>query len=325
MIRFHFGRDDLLRTRFAVSPLLEASHSLASLRDPARSSIHLPWVRAAREATRDLDLSLLHALVPDSGYVPDFISPPPGTPLPDVDEEIERVRRTSVATMRQEIDYLHDGRRPPPMVQDLLDHPRRGLNRLADLLRAYWDRAFAPHWERMRAVLEDDIAHRARLLTTGGPIEVFDGLHPDVSWRDGALVVDRPYHADVPLDGRGLLLVPALFTWPRAGGMVDPPWQPSLIYPPRGVGLLWAPERSDPAALSALLGERRARILAALEREATTTTLARRMSASPASVSEHLSILHDAGLVRRRRDGRAVFYARTATGDALLTARTSGR
>jgi hypothetical protein len=325
MIRFHFRRDDLLHTRFALSPLLDASHSLAALRDPARSSVHLEWVRTAREATRDLDLALLHALVPDTGYVPDFISPPPETPLPDVPTELERVRRTSVATMRQEIGFLYEDRIPPPVVQDLLDHPRRGLRRLADLLGAYWDRAFAPHWEQMRAVLEDDIAHRARLLTSGGPLEVFDGLHPDVSWRDGSLVIDRPYEADVHLEGRGLLLVPSLFTWPRAGAMIDPPWQPTLIYPPRGVGLLWAPERRDHGALRALLGDRRARILEALEREATTTTLARRMQVSPASVSEHLTVLHDAGLVRRRRDGRAVFYARTATGDALLTARTSAR
>src|SRR5919206_463697 len=63
MTRSRFARDDLLRTRFAVSPLFEATASVAALRDPAAASLHLPWVRAARAALGDLDLSLLDALV----------------------------------------------------------------------------------------------------------------------------------------------------------------------------------------------------------------------------------------------------------------------
>jgi DNA-binding transcriptional ArsR family regulator len=102
--------------------------------------------------------------------------------------------------------------------------------------------------------------------------------------------------------------------------MVDPPWQPSLIYPPRGVGDLWAPPRRDDGALSALLGPRRATILATLDREASTTALSRRLGASAAGVSEHLAVLRGAGLVRARRQGREVLYARTAAGDALLRA-----
>ena len=99
--------------------------------------------------------------------------------------------------------------------------------------------------------------------------------------------------------------------------MFDPPWQPALIYPPRGVGDLWAPQRESSDALADLLGRRRARILAALGSEATTTELARRLAASPGGVSEHLGVLRRAGLVRARRDGRAVLYSRTATGDVL--------
>src|SRR3954468_21166481 len=102
MIHYRFDHDDLLRTRFAISPLFEATASLSALRDPAKASIHLPWVRAARERLGDTDVSMVDALVagPGEGYTPDFISPPPETPLPDVEAEIERVARTPAAQVR---------------------------------------------------------------------------------------------------------------------------------------------------------------------------------------------------------------------------------
>ena len=111
------------------------------------------------------------------------------------------------------------------------------------MMAEYFERAIAPWWPEIRAALEDDIVHRARRLTAGGAIEVFDDLHHQVHWRDGALEVDRPYEQEVDLGGRGLLLVPAAFAWPRVFAMIDEPWQPALIYTPRGLGSLWAPPR----------------------------------------------------------------------------------
>jgi DNA-binding transcriptional ArsR family regulator len=322
MIRFVFDRDDVLRTRFAVSPLFEATASIGAVADPSRASIHLPFVRLARAATRGLELPLLHALVPATGYVPDFISPPPESPLPDVEAEIERVARTPLAQVRRELAWrFPEG--APDQVRPLLE--RGGRRRLADELAAYWQAAIAPVWDRIRGVLEDDIAHRARLLTFAGPLEVFGDLHPSVRWQDGGLEVDRPHDAVVALAGRGLQLVPSVFMWPDAGAMIDPPWQPSLLYPPRGVGLLWEPAEVDDGALAAVVGTRRAAILRGLDREATTTVLARRLDAGAPGVSEHLGALRRAGLVRARRQGREVLYVRTAAGDALLRARTSAR
>jgi hypothetical protein len=322
LIVYYFTSDDLLRTRFAISPLFEATASLQALRDPGSASIHLPWVKEARERTRGLELGLLHALVPGNGYHPDFIAPPPQSPLPDVREEIERVRQTPADQVRKELSWCYpDGL--PEIVRPLAERPRRVLPRLSEMIAAYWEAAIEPFWDRVRSALEDDIAHRARLLTSAGAIEFFCDLHPDVEWAERALLVKRPHHADVELGGRGLLLSPSAFIWPNSGAMYDPPWQPTLIYPPRGLGQLWTPQQSDPtalAALAALLGARRAEILLALDREASTRGLARRLPASPASVSEHLGILRRAGLVQPRRQGATVFYARTAAGDALVSA-----
>jgi DNA-binding transcriptional ArsR family regulator len=321
MIRYRFGHEDLLTTRFAISPLFEATASVAALRDPGRASLHLPWVRAARERLAGVDFPMLDALVPTRGYTPDFIAPPPESPLPDVHAEIERVGRTPPGQVRRELAWRFEREPAPPVVRALLEHPRSGLRRLTEELAGYWEHAIAPVWERVRAMLEDDIAHRARALTAGGPIAVFGDLHPQVRWEVGALVIDRPVDADVDLGGRGLQLVPSAFVWPTVGAMLDPPWQPAVIYPPRGLGLLWEPPaRPDDRALAELLGGRRAQILARLDREASTTALARALEASPAGVSEHLGVLRRAGLVHGRRVGREVRYARTAAGDALVRA-----
>jgi DNA-binding transcriptional ArsR family regulator len=86
---------------------------------------------------------------------------------------------------------------------------------------------------------------------------------------------------------------------------------------------LWEPARGPRhAALDALLGARRARILAELSAPASTSDLAARLGASSAGVSEHLGVLRRAGLVTAARDGRAVRYVRTEAGDALMRAPT---
>jgi DNA-binding transcriptional ArsR family regulator len=316
VIVYRFGREDLLHTRFAISPLFELQASVAALRDPGAHSVHLPWVRAARERLAGFDYAMLDALLPDRGYAPDFFAPPPRTPLPDVAEEFERVRATDPAQMRRELGWRFRGE-VPAVVRPLLDETARGIETLVDGMAGYWERALAPWWDHVLALLEADIRHRAGRLAEGGALELFEELHGGVRWRSGTLEVESLADAEVVLDGRGLQLVPSVFVWPRTGAMFDPPWQPSLIYAPRGVGDLWTPSGEGPAALGDLVGRGRARILTALEAETSTTELARRLGASAAGVSEHLGVLRRAGLVRARREGRSVLYSHTAVGDAL--------
>jgi DNA-binding transcriptional ArsR family regulator len=322
MIAYRFGREDLLHTRFAISPLFELQASVSAIRDPGAHSVHLPWVRAARQRLAGCDYAMLDALIPARGYAPDFFAPPPRSPLPDVAEELERVRSTEPAQVRRELGWRFEGD-VPDVVRPLLDDPARGIEVLVDQMAGYWERALAPWWDQLLALLEADIRHRAARLVEGGALELFAGLHAGVRWRRGTLEVEAAVEAEVELAGRGLQLVPSAFVWPRTGAMFDPPWQPSVIYAPRGVGDLWAPTAEGPEALADLVGRGRARILAALAPEASTSELARRLEASPGGVSEHLGILRRAGLVTARREGRSVLYSRTAAGDALTARATS--
>src|SRR3954452_9419944 len=82
MIRFLLGADDLARSRFAISPLMELQMSLTALREPERYAMHAPWIARARPRLAVLDLRVLEALVPLRGWLPDFAAPPPLVPAP---------------------------------------------------------------------------------------------------------------------------------------------------------------------------------------------------------------------------------------------------
>ena len=107
MIAYRFGPEDLGRVRFAISPLFEIAASLDVLRDPARHAMHAPWVATARERLAGLDLSLLEAVVPDAGYRPDFVHPPPERPRPGFASELARVRATPPEHVARTLSLIH--------------------------------------------------------------------------------------------------------------------------------------------------------------------------------------------------------------------------
>ncbi len=204
----------------------------------------------------------------------------------------------------------------------LLADPARAVRELADLLERAWAVLVEPHWPRLRALLEADILFHTRRLAAGGLESLFDGLHPELAWDAASLTltIERPTHHDRVLGGQGLLLMPSAFVWPQIAGGFDPPWQPTVVYPARGVGALWTPAGEDtPTALARLLGRARADVLCALDEPASTTALAHRLGLAPSTVSAHLGVLHAAGLLISARRGHQVLYERTPLAIALTT------
>jgi DNA-binding transcriptional ArsR family regulator len=204
-------------------------------------------------------------------------------------------------------------------------NPEAGLERLARLIEAYWELALEPHWPRIRPLLEGDVLHRSRLLVEGGPDLLLNDLSPMVSWKDGKLIIAHaPVSNSLPLDRRGLVLVPSAFVWPRVFSRTDPRWQLVLRYPARGIATLWEQGRTTSSgALAAVIGRSRAILLTELDAPASTAELARRTRLTAGGVSQHLGVLRAAGLVSAHRAGRSVLYSRTSAAEGLLA--TSGQ
>jgi DNA-binding transcriptional ArsR family regulator len=322
MISFELGVDDLADTRFAISPVQEILCSLWALRDPGRYALHLPWRRAALAATEPDDLTILLALVGESRALPDFLTPRPESFAPAAEDQIAQIRRTPVSIVRRDIRATHAPGPLPVPVRDA-DAPqdadvRRLRDLLCDVLVRYWDRTLRPDWPRMRTLLEADVVYRARRLAVGGARSLFADMHPSVTWEVGALRIDRMIGRHrVAAAGRGLLLLPSVFAYKPIPPMSpdEPPW---LAYPARGIATLWAaPPHASAAALSALIGAPRARLLHLLAEPLPTIEIANRLRVTPGAVSQHLRVLHGAGLVSRARSGRLVLYRRSALGDEL--------
>jgi DNA-binding transcriptional ArsR family regulator len=325
-LQIRLSPEDLSRVRFAFSPLQEAVMSLGALSDPGRHVVHLPWVEKTVKALKGsgVDLSPALALTRGGGYIPDFLTPPPLTPLPTFEAEMASLSETPPETVVEEVERFAEGASLDPdqrlVVECFLDDPVGSLGRLVETLVLYHELAIAPHWPRMRALLEGDVLRRAQALAFGGPEALFADLHRSVRYREGTIEIDKEcVRAEVRPSGRGVLLVPSIFAWPVLLAVIEPPWQPTLLYPPRGTAKLWIPSPEEPEdALREALGHGRASVLKGLLVPRTTTEIARQAGTSPGTVSEHLSRLRKAGLVEPHRRGRSVFYRLSYEGEALL-------
>ncbi|MFJ2517193.1 DUF5937 family protein [Streptomyces griseoviridis] len=321
--RLHFGGDDFLRCRFALSPLWETQEVVRMLKRPERQGYHAHWLRRSARVAAGLDLTGLWLLMPQKGHCPDWLCPPPLGPAVTFEEEIAAVRATDPEQAREDTAKslaCTPGATESARGRRWLRDPAGMVGELTDLMETAWRALIAPDWPRLRTLLEADVAFHSRRLAEVG----LGGLLPEMNrrfgWREGTLTVDMRLEHDRHLDGQGLVLMPSVFVWPDVISTFEPPWQPTVVYPARGIGGLWSrPADRAPDVLVRLLGRGRAAVLAALDEPAGTAALARRLGLSPSSVSAHLTLLRDAGLLTARRYGHQVLYERTPLGIALAS------
>ncbi|HEV7980947.1 DUF5937 family protein [Amycolatopsis sp.] len=295
--------------RFAISPLDEALGAMQTILGLRGHPSHLPWLE---NVPRKLRVPQLAAVMSARHYITDFLSPPPDGPLTTAEAQLAEIRRTSPSQVATELAMVDAD------LSSLPSDPSIARDLLADQLERVWTELLEPHWPRIHQLLTADIEYRSRRLAEGGVALVFDDLHQRVRLVDDVLMIAVQARARIPLDRRGLLLIPGVFAWPNVGVITVPPWQPALIYPARGVASLWTADTRPRTALAGILGRTKAALLTALDEPASTSALATRLGLSNGTVSEHLTALRAAGLLTTNRRGHAVLYRRTELGDALL-------
>ncbi|GAB3872696.1 DUF5937 family protein [Kibdelosporangium lantanae] len=261
----------------------------------------------------------------EDGETPDFLTPPPTSASPTFADQLAQVRDTPPDLVAYELGLAHTSQ-PDPATRDIVDHlrrdPGRALDVLCEGLELAWEHLVSPWWPRVRDALNADIAHRSRIIAEHG---VGDAVvvHDQMRWAGDRLELRTRTREERVLGGDGLVMVPSAFTWPSVLAVIGRSWQPTLVYPVRGVSEVWTDRPvTASAALAKLLGRTRARVLAALTEPTSTTALAARLGVAASGTSAHLTALHQAGLLARHRHGHEVRYQRTPLGE-LLVARAS--
>jgi DNA-binding transcriptional ArsR family regulator len=186
--------------------------------------------------------------------------------------------------------------------------------------------AILPYWRQARSRLEAQRDIRATIAIDKGVESLLMSLHPAASWRPPVLEVAGEADRDVYLDGRGLLLCPALFLDDRTCVLIESKrdlGQPVLAFPVRFPSIDDRVAASDieildDRALGALVGHTRAAALQALADSCTTGELSDRLGISLAGASKHATVLREAGLVTTARHRNTALHTLTPLGIALL-------
>jgi DNA-binding transcriptional ArsR family regulator len=327
MVSLELSVANLLRCRFAISPVNEVVEAGRAIANPTARAAHRAWFRERAAALQQVatahDLRPLFALLHPRVHTPEFLKPLPSGSVGEIGVELEQIAATPQERVRAEVDRCLEahGRIEPQVHRSLSS--RGAAARLAEQLCALWAELVAPSWQQIRDCLERDILHRSRALAGGGLAAVFDDLGPVVTLEGRRLTVRE--HADrvCSLYGVGLLLMPSAFS-ARPTSIFDAPTAPiALCYPARGRGALWFRSSSDgTAGVPSLIGRTRNQILEAIDEPIHTTALALQLGRSPGNIADHLAVLKRSGLVRGTRVGPHVIYARTPLGDALLRGAT---
>ena len=325
MVHIHLRSQDVVETRFAFSPMWEVVKSYSVLQNPAKHALYIRWVREAERAVRGADLRYVDALIGPNvtDYAPDFLTPASESHGPAFDDELRRMRETPPDMVRRDVRTMLEWREVEDdeeraVVRHFLEDPSAAMDRLIEALQTYWQRTLAHHWPRIQTVLEGDVLRRSRQLAMDGPEALFNDLHRLVAYEDGTICVDKHFRAELAPEGRGLTLVPVLFSWPDVYLIVELPRRPVIGYSPHGAGL-WKGEPKAPAeALVQVMGEARAAVLMALVTPSTTGEIADRLDRTDGAVSQQLSRLKEAGLAEGLRQGRYKYYRLTERGEALI-------
>ncbi|MGI5478749.1 ArsR/SmtB family transcription factor [Streptomyces lavendofoliae] len=248
---------------------------------------------------------------------------------PDIDHAVETLLRAPRTQVRREVEPVAVGPAHMSWARAVAEGDADARRLLAAGLLACHRVAVAPYWAASRSQLDVVRARYAREFLEGGVDALLATLSPPlVRWRPPVLEMRYPRPVEVHLGGRGLILVPTLFSWREFSLLYDPyddASVPRLTVPavtdPATGAALWRPKGSvtdDP--LGGLLGRTRAAALRMAVDGCTTTELAARLGVSLAAVSQHTKALREARLITTSRRGGSVLHMVTALGRELLAA-----
>ncbi|MDH6565610.1 DNA-binding transcriptional ArsR family regulator [Streptomyces sp. SAI-117] len=323
LLRIHFDWRDLENVRIAQQPdpLWELMCAVCRLQTRQGQVEFGHWrretgLRLSRDRRASHALGTLRTVVPASGYIPDFLTPPVTGEC--LEAGLEQVQATPRDRLTAELTRFAAGRPVPGWMRGPHEPVASSLRLVSDALRASFRTLLEPCWRHVRSAVGDDLSGRTRAVLDGGTAALLNSLQPYARWNPPYLDVDYPVDRELRLEGRGLTLVPSYFCWRRPTALADPALDPVLVYPVRKQPLDLA--RAGEERLDRLLGRTRSAVLVdvAGHPTRTTTEVARALELAPASASYQIGVLRGAGLIVSRRDGKHVEHTATSLALNLL-------
>ncbi|GAA3063945.1 winged helix-turn-helix domain-containing protein [Actinokineospora globicatena] len=313
MITARLDADVLARIRLSSSPAAEALAWLVATLAERRHPIFGAPGPAARFALRDRDVRMIASTLPTGkGYMPDLLTPPPPRGAADLvlAEQLDMVAATPADVAAFQVAAT---KHPSADARRAIENGTFAV-RAAQGLARFWSAAMTESWSGLRDRLDADITAKSKVMATEGVGALLGSLHTHIRWTGGAieLTKNRSWHWETtPTD---LVLSPVALTWPTYYVQLEDPENAVLYYPPQGLGV---PTGADRTAVSRLIGPTRATLLRDLHVPRSTTDLSKRHQLAVGTVSYHLSVLHESGLVTKTRAKRTVLYQRTDQAERL--------
>lgn len=318
MLKVHFTDADLAKVTIAedADPMWELLMSSYRMRRPEGEPFFGKWRRGSRAAVAGSGRLLMSA-VPPYGYCPDFLTPPGARSIADGVLAVLATPERKVAADIAEL--AAQGTRVPPWLRGVAEGEQRELHRLGTALHGYYRQCVAPDWASVRHAVARERARLRANLDRGGPQLLLSTVHPDVTWTPPVLRVRFPVDQELHLDGRGLRLVPSFFAHGMPTTCKDPGLPPVLVC---SISNPRIDSDAEPgAALAALLGHTRARVLVTIAAgRCNTSELASRAGTSLATASQHASVLRSSGLITSARVGKAQVHEVTPLGQGVIRA-----
>ncbi len=293
------------RVQATIAPALAADlDDLAFLWDGYRANFFLldqPGLPAVR--TLDDELAVLAGLAPDA-FATEALQPlgtRRGEPL--------AAGRTPGEGSDQLLAHARArGGRAEATAVTLLSTPADVRDHLVEVLSAVRVAFFDDEWAGLRPSLHQAVEAARTILATRGAVELLAGLGHGLHRVDDRTVsVDKTWDAGMVVDGdRRLLVLPSLLCHPHVLVQPNPVWPYAVQYPVHRR----APTRALPPLevterrLEALADPSRRELVALLANEdRSTQELAGLSGLTPPTVSRHLGVLREAGLVQVRQQG----------------------
>jgi hypothetical protein len=103
VITFRLSSEVLGRTRFAFSPLSEATLSLRLLGRPHLTHLHARWLHLTRGRLSGVDLPLLLAVAPPGKWIPPCLIPIADTARVTIEDQLTDLTHLSPARLKADL------------------------------------------------------------------------------------------------------------------------------------------------------------------------------------------------------------------------------